>query len=63
LKIRTEIGFKFVREFFINYSTEMDPNARALFGKGLRKRGGGGGGGKGRGWGRAGVVAGLPRPY
>jgi len=39
LEIRTEIGFKFVQEFFINYSTEMDPNARALLGKGLRKRG------------------------
>ena len=44
MKIRTEIGFKFDQKYFINYSTEMDPNAIALFGKGLRKREGGVGG-------------------
>jgi hypothetical protein len=38
LEIRTEIKFKFVQQFFINYSTEMDPNARALFDKGLRSK-------------------------
>ena len=51
LKIRTEIRFKFVQDIFINYSTEIDTNARALFGKGLRNRGGGGGGRGGGGGG------------
>jgi hypothetical protein len=36
--VRKEIGFKITQKLF-NYSCEMDPNAKALFGKGFTREG------------------------
>jgi hypothetical protein len=35
-----EIGFKLTQKSFFNYSGEMDPNAKALFGEGFTREGG-----------------------
>jgi hypothetical protein len=39
--LEKKMGFKLTQTFFFNYSDEMDPNAKALFGKGFTRGAGG----------------------